>query len=382
MVLIGIALIGKDSASSPGQPLLYLGSLHLVVVFSVVAHELGHALAALMVGARLFRINIGLYGRVVFSRRVFRCRFVVRSILYGGNVLCAPKGTTFFRLRYAVVLLGGPLANVLLMVLGQWAFSRFSQDNLLSSVLAAVVHGNLFLLVISGIPRRMWIEGSRGATDGLALLSIPFMTREAIKAAHSAVFYYELMDALEQRDIEEATRWLTKGTELVPDEGWLLFGRASILSAQRQYQEARDVYLKALGESDMASEAQGYVWNNIAWESLMTGESALLAEADQFSRQAYAELPSVSPIKGTRGSVLIELGHLDEGAPLVEQALRENHQPSHRALNACYLAIAMAKRGDTSKAQKYAEQAERLDPQCPLLERVTAVEGCDSPGTP
>jgi hypothetical protein len=102
---------------------------------------------------------------------------------------------------------------------------------------------------------------------------------------------------------------------------------------------------------------------------LMIATPPLLEEADQFSRQALEEIPWSSYAKGTRGSLLIELGQIDEGVPLVEQALWEHDKASDKSLNACYLAIAMIERGDSPNGRKYIELARKHDPNCPLLER-------------
>ena len=58
----------------------------------------------------------------------------------------------------------------------------------------------------------------------------------------------------------------------------------------------------------------------------MLADPTLLEEAERFSRQALGELPWLSYVRGTRGSVLIELGQIDEGVQHVEAAFqRELH---------------------------------------------------------
>jgi peptidase M50-like protein/tetratricopeptide repeat protein len=369
MAVVGFVLTRYEPAIPGARPLLYFGTLFLTIVFSVVPHELGHAMATLAVGMRLFKVKIGEYGAVLFARQVFGYDFVCHRIPFGGSVSCTPRQLRFSRLRCWFVSLSGPLANVLLIVVAQWAFVRFSHDDSLSYLLAPIIHGNVFLLAICLIPMRVWSEGNRVPNDGLALLTIPFTSSETLKTWHSTTFYYEMMEALERDRPEDAEHWLQKGTEIYPDNWWFQFGRAMILAHRQDHREARSAYLTALESPEASSEIQPYLWNNIAWEDLMIGDSALLEEADQLSEQALTELPWIPAVKGTRGSVLVELGRSDEGVSLLQQAHRENASPSNRALNACYLATAMATQGDLPSAREFVTEAERLDPACPLLER-------------
>jgi tetratricopeptide (TPR) repeat protein len=239
----------------------------------------------------------------------------------------------------------------------------------LSYLLAAIIHGNVFLLAICLIPMRVWSEGNRIPNDGLALLTIPFTSSDTLKMWHSTTFYYELMEALGRDRPQDAEHWLEKGTEIYPGNWWLQFGRAMILAHRQDHREARSACLTALESPEASSESHAYLWNNIAWEDLMIGDSALLEEADRLSEQALTELPWIPAVKGTRGSVLVELGRSDEGVSLLQQAHRENASPSNRALNACYLAMAMARQGDLPRAREFVTEAERLDPACLLLER-------------
>ena len=70
------------------------------------------------------------------------------------------------------------------------------------------------------------------------------------------------------------------------------------------------------------------------------------------------------------GSVLIELGRIDEGVELLGQAFDGNMTKQNKAFNACYLALAMSRKGDEGEATRFLEKARRLDSTCPLIGRV------------
>jgi Tfp pilus assembly protein PilF len=206
------------------------------------------------------------------------------------------------------------------------------------------------------------------------------MSDTSIKAWHATTFFYEAMEALQRDNVQVAEQWLAKGVEAYPDNSSWPIAQASILERQHKYAEARDSFHMALNRPELTPEIQAFLWNNIAWVDLMIGGSTLMEEADQFSRQALEESPWHSYVKGTRGSVLIEMGRIADGVRLVEQAYKENGLASHKALNACYLAIAMLRKGNPARARGYIDEAKRRDPNCPLVERaVRELEQCPQP---
>ena len=100
--------------------------------------------------------------------------------------------------------------------------------------------------------------------------------------------------------------------------------------------------------------------------------SALLPEADQFSAEALKHLPWVPAVIGTRGTVLVEIGQLDEGIALLKKSMALHGEKQGKALNACHIAIGELRRGDLNEAHKYLSTARTLDPKCFLLEEVEA----------
>ena len=368
MTVLGVLLFHMTSF---GCVLLFLGIMCLTVTVNVIPHELGHALVALCLGMRLFTVCFGARGRILFVRQVLGYDFVFHAVPLGGYVLCTPRQLCFARLRYFLTVLAGPLTNGLLIIIAWHLLARVSSNNMSFHILAGFVDGNVFTLALCLFPRKCRINHERVPNDGLLALTIPFMSRKSLEAGHSLTFYYEAMESLERDNLARAEHWLEKGVAEYPGNLWALVARASMLSHQHEFAEARELYIGALSQPESTKDFQAYLWNNVAWMDLMIATPPLLEEADQFSRQALEEIPWLSYAKGTRGSVLIELGRIDEGVPLVEQAFRENDKPRDKALNACYLAVAMIRRGDTSEGCQYIEEAKRRDRTCPLIERAT-----------
>jgi tetratricopeptide (TPR) repeat protein len=369
-VLIG--LVFRRSVFASG--LLLFGSFCLSYLVSVAPHELGHAVAAWAVGLRLFTVTIGTRGRALFARPVLGYDLVLHAIPLGGNVFATPKGLRFVRLRNFLMVLAGPLCDGLLIVLAMGILRGISSERALYLACGGLFYASVLRLARNVFPWKFRRGGRLMANDGLQLLMTPFISRKSIAAWHSLTFYYEALEALQRDRVEDAERWLARGMEAYPDNSWWRLVQAGIDIHQRQYAEARNVYLAALGQPEtpdfrLTPEYLAYLWDRVAWLDVMIADPALLDEADRYSRQALAQPPWLADVKGTRGSVLVELGRIDDGARLLEHALWESHAPAEKALYACQLAIAAARRGDPAAAQRYLDVARRRDPQCVLLER-------------
>jgi tetratricopeptide (TPR) repeat protein len=140
------------------------------------------------------------------------------------------------------------------------------------------------------------------------------------------------------------------------------------LSRQCDFLPARNYYLKALSKTEDKNQ-QALMKNNIAYIDAVSGDATLLQEADTYSQEAMAILSWYPIIKGTRGTVLLELNRLDEAILLLTDALRLSSESDGKAQNCCFLAIAEAMRGNVSKGNQYLQEARKLDPDCFLLKR-------------
>jgi hypothetical protein len=119
--------------------------------------------------------------------------------------------------------------------------------------------------------------------------------------------------------------------------------------------------------------------NNIAYTDALLGGPELLMEADRYSVEAMTNLSWMPSVKGTRGTVLLELGKLDEAVPLLRETMLMHDIPNNKAQNACLLAMAETRRGNLNAGRKYLDEARKFDSTCFLLERAqNSLDGAKS----
>jgi len=151
----------------------------------------------------------------------------------------------------------------------------------------------------------------------------------------------------------------------------------TVLLDRRRYARAAEHLRVALATLVGPSALLGRAANSLAWADLMQGDAALLPEADRWSAKAIELLPDEPAVQGTRGTVLLGLGRLDEGIALLERSEQGTTEqgtkrPQARALDLAALALGEALRGDSGRARALLAKVHALDPRCELLPRAEA----------
>lgn len=105
----------------------------------------------------------------------------------------------------------------------------------------------------------------------------------------------------------------------------------------------------------------------------MLGNGELLEEADKYSKEAFALAPDVPAVQGTRGAVLIERGEYESGMALIRKALAMAEKRRQIACDMAFLALGEWRCGNVEEANKTLREVRGLDPNCPVLPRITRV---------
>lgn len=206
-------------------------------------------------------------------------------------------------------------------------------------------------------------------TDGKQLLKTFSKKPKDVEELQATRFALEaLLRRDEYKDFEGALDWCNKGLALFPQNVALLNMSGILCLDKQNYSRAREIFLQLL-KSEMNAGTRYVILNNIAYVDALIGDPELLSEADAYSKEAFSAAPWAASLIGTRGTVLVEMGQLQEGAKLLKEAFEKHHVIRNKALNACHLAIAYARMGDRDQAGKYLKLARELDSQCPLLGR-------------
>ena len=370
-VPLGALILHHDPDAPAGKLFLGLSLMQIYLLLAIVSHELGHACAARWLGWRVFLIRIG-SGRVVWRGRCLGFDWVWHQWPWDGQTQVVPARADGMRPRLAAILLGGVAANALIAAAVGWASHPADTE---WDWQALPLPAQWFLVTNAGVvitnlwPRRLPNSTAAG-TDGYLLLSLlhwKAVDQNRLQALRHAL---EAGACFEAGDEAGMRKWYAEGLRLFPEDANLLNFAAIDRLNRGEVLAAREAFLDLLKLQPAGTPAHQLFLNNVAYADLLADQPELLAEADDYSQHAFATLPQVPAVRGTRGSVLVMRGKYEAGCQLLREARAGNPQPGQKAANDCFLAVAAIRQGRLAEGRELLARARAGDPKCLLLGRV------------
>lgn len=332
-------------------------------VLSIVIHELGHALAAWVLGLRVFRICIG-SGKPLLSASIGALALEWRALPLSGLTMVAPTSTHGLYPKQAFVLFCGPLFNVLAAGLPFLLLPAYRV--LQTPFLAVMVFFNGLAFLFALIPRRVKTLQGIAISDGLALFQLKSQPQFRPENALAARYSSEAERLRQLGRCDEARTWLEKGSLLFPGNAIIADSNALIMMDEGRYEDARDLLTRVLSDECLEPILRPGIANNLAWTNILCGRPELMEEVISLAEEAYQASPLMPSVMGTQGLALVLKGEIVDGLNLLSRALRLESRPRERASIACSMAYGERLRGYDGRSRRFLEQAQRLNPQCPL----------------
>lgn len=359
-VLTALAALSLFSSLAANLLLVFL-----LQIVATLVHELGHAVAGILGGRRLLSLHLG-RGDLHWSGQVGRLWLYFHLPTLGGLAL-AVRGQGQGRLASILFVLGGPAANLLMLVLFWPSFLALADWNL-STVWESGISPvftffliNLCMAVNNLYPAYITLDGGKLiGTDGrqaLDLMKAPkHHSAEVIQAvllAQSRMFHHYGNPRAELELLREAGRFVPLERYMRMHQIMLMVKLGEVTEAERLYQEIGPLTGEALPEQQSLED------NYRAWLDL---HHRRLESAEKLSARSVELLPC-SANKDTRGHVLLELDRLDEAESLLWEATRQTHEADSAATSLRALARLNQKRGHQAEAQKLSVLADQLAPE-------------------
>jgi len=346
-------------------------SIVLVLLFWIpmlVLHELGHAMAAKLLGWRVREIVIG-FGRDLWQWQSGDTHIRVKLAPVEGYVLPTPMNAKHIRIKSMLIYAAGPGAELLLLgVLVQifgWEFVFSGSGDLgqvaLQSLAIAILLGAGFNL----IP----FSTGGGVSDGLGIISSPFMSDESIELRLLSFELREMQAMLDAGEVEQAIVSIKDYLQRFPSNFVLQQMLVSALSVAGDTEEAREVVRNKLADASLAKDHhQSWLYQQARVELHAKDPSWLVL--DLALQKALAMSPRNSGLLATKGAALILRGQAGDGGELLADVWRSNDGSVQDAELLGYLTIAAHKIGNADASRQFAEAFEQANRSSALARRV------------
>jgi len=369
LLLVSVALLHWRPELTAGWVALYAALFSAFFHLVVLPHELGHALAARLLGMRLFGVTLGT-GWLRRRWRVAGLRLDWRGPPSGGFTHAGPARAEGARWRMAALAVAGPAANVLLaLAVWPWLPEPGAWETWRTPVAAAAsawvgCHGVAALASLW--PHRVVSAQGIAASDGLLALQALFSGVGTVRGWLLACCELEVAGLRAERRAEEALARIADTEAAWGAAPELATLRGVLLVDLGRLDEARRVFLDQL-EREPTPIERIVVLSNLAWCAYLSQRDELFEEAEAASDEAMRSLGWLAPVQGTRAAVLVWSERAEDALPLLDRAFDGAEDARDRACVAGIRARAHHQLGHPDQAKHHLEQARHHDPACPLL---------------
>jgi Peptidase family M50 len=179
-------------------PFIFIVSLFVYLQISILIHELGHFIFAVFNGFDLNCFAVGKWVIVKRGQRLKLCR--TDSKIAGGFVQPSPKSLNALNKRLFMMILGGPVASLLLFIVGviPLLFPGLASNHEIVRLIAFVSILNFYLAVLNFLPLKI----GHVKTDGGRMLDLNQNNPAGQRLAAMYGFEASIRQGIRLRDID------------------------------------------------------------------------------------------------------------------------------------------------------------------------------------
>ncbi|HYG38101.1 MAG TPA: site-2 protease family protein [Cytophagales bacterium] len=325
---------------------------------SIIIHEIGHVLAAKVVGMEPFRMVIGA-GEEIYRWRSFGVVFIINRKIINGHVYSDYGDRRNLKLKTFIYASGGLIMNLIIALSSLVIYFIFSPTSAFLNVcLFALFFTNTLLFIYNIIPKEVPLLGMNTPNDGKTILKSFSLSIEEIEKVGVVKDYMKAFEFYEKKNFLKALEIWTDLFER-SDMNSIKINIASCYIKTNDYNKAIEILLSIPRDQKDFEIYKALIFNDLSWAYLLKNDEESLKLAEEYSSLAIQAAPKEQSIIGTRGAVLNESGYLDAGIDLLKNCFSWGDVSSPNLCMAISLAYAHYSKQNFRKGNTYMEFASK-----------------------
>jgi Peptidase family M50 len=274
------------------------------LAIGAVFHEGGHALCAFVSNIPIRLISFGV-GPLLMHGRVGETTLEWRLLPLSGFVAPYP---VFTGRRFATgfSIIGGVLGNAFLIAIVIYLAFPYAASLTARNSLIEIIIAQVWIIIISLFPLAL---GKNEISDGLHLLQLLYRSSSTSEKLLEA--YKRLINPY-RRGLDVKFEPTSASSRIMYQ--FLRWDRWANEEARR---DSRDAMMRELARGNLRSEEEAVVLDSLLTYGLVSGDTKIRPHLEEWSIRALSLVPNLPTLVGTRGSVLVELGHHEAGKSLL-----------------------------------------------------------------
>lgn len=338
--------------------------------FSIFCHEMGHFMAAIIVGFNPHFVKIG-SGNKILELMFLESRIEFCLIPSGGITYTSNLSLENMRAKLIFMYFAGPMMNCLLLVLIiifdkyiNLFFNINHMDLYTNCISFSSIH-ETFLFIGNLLPFESNIYGRSHPTDGKQVLDALTKTNEQFIQKKLGLARYSI------NEDDSSIDFFNNDLKTLQ-----ILYKAQAELHKCNFNQTIKLLEQILVNDNLIIRDKLYVLDILISVVIDHEQIQYLQKADIWSAQALALAGEIKTIQGTRGAILIELGRYSEGKEMLLPLTAVDNDAIDIAVSCCYIAKADHFLGNDNSVKDWLKKAAKTGTARHILLRTQQQVNC------
>lgn len=365
LFVVGAVLAGPMLDPGLASLGIAIGGYLAGTLVGLMAHEAAHALTAVALGLRVWRIELGV-GQRWSGFRLGCIQVNLRRLPTMGLVVIEPTIGAWAAIRMGAAILAGPMIN-LLLAWAAWrcivAVETAALPEIWRVFAGCFLIAQLVMAVVNLWPQLIGDGGLQLPSDGKSLWQL---ARDGGKIhrdnRHQLARTIELHERMSRNENTTVLKLIEAAPHDAADRLALEINATVVLIRLGRFGEAYDTGTRLLAGNDLEPITKAVIQNNTAWAGLLDGRRDQIDAFTGYVEAALINLPGHFALLGTRAACAIANGDTEQGRRLIRESMAQDEDGVYRPIHTAWLAVADLIDNRLDEAAEMILTARRLAP--------------------